>query len=357
MALLWCDGFDGYGDSDNTVPSPTGIYAAKYASVNLESAFRIRNSGFADLWHVQTSTYATQFKLQTPDLTTNATMIAGVSFYYYQGFDITVHEVWPLFRFANDSDDVCCEAVVQHKGGLYITDADGEYVGGVMCQIDDTLNQFVEMKVYSHISAGTIEVRVNGCPMYSGTGLKTATSNGTATRVGLGHNDPTTPAGFARLDNFYVCDGSGNMNNDFLGRITIKTLFPNEDYDVSWNATGCTANNYQNVNKQKALPSTNYVSSNQVGDYDWYEVEDLDSDYDTIHGVVGWALSKWSGNTANYAIFIDSANTYDYSANFDPGTTIGMDHAVWELDVNTNTAWTPSTVNAVRCGIETMGAP
>lgn len=357
MALLWCDGFDGYGDSDNVAPAPSGIVATKYEAASVESAMKHRVSGFADGWHMQTTTYSTITEMQTPDLTTNATMIAGVRFYYYQGFDSTVRERWPLFQFANDSDERCCAAVIQHRGGMYIIDADGVYVGGVMAQIDDTLNQYVEMKVYSHISAGTIEIRINGCPMQSWTGVKTATANGLATRVGLGGQFVTTPAGFSRLDNFYVCDGTGNYNTDFLGPLTVKTLWPDADYDTSWNATGCTANNYVNVNLEEINPSTNYVSSNQIGDYDLYETENVDQTYDAIHGLVQWGMSKWSANTANYAFFIDQNGTTNYSGNFLPGATIKMDLAVWEEDINISAPWTSANVNTVNIGFEIMGDP
>ena len=40
MALVWCDGFEGYGDTNNVAPLPTGVMAQKYRYANLENQMR-----------------------------------------------------------------------------------------------------------------------------------------------------------------------------------------------------------------------------------------------------------------------------------------------------------------------------
>jgi hypothetical protein len=78
------------------------------------------------------------------------------------------------------------------------------------------------MKVYCHATAGTVDVRFNGCPVYSRSSMNTLPSGGIATRAVLGDGYPPYSMSYVRIDDFYVCDGTGSKNNDFLGDVLVK---------------------------------------------------------------------------------------------------------------------------------------
>jgi hypothetical protein len=357
MTLLWCDSLDGYGINNNTAPAPTGIVAAKYGQVNNESLWRIRSdSGSAYPYTMQMSVYTASMQMQTPDITTNLTTIAGVNFWYYQGHDMRAKEEWPLFRFANDSDEECAAIIVQHKPAYFVRDGSGNYVGGCRINATQQIWNYVEMKVYSHLTEGTIEVRVNGCPVFFGANLVTATANGTITRVGLGGNFITTPAGYSQLDNFYVCDGDGSTNNDFLGRVTIEALHPDGDDTVNWSVTGnvSIANNYGQVNSNLAKPTTDYVEEETTGNRDSYSMDDVSADFDTIYAVVAVAHAKYDTNATTIKFVLTSNGTDAESANIALTTSLKTELFVVEEDPDSSNAWTPSTVNALLSGYEVV---
>jgi hypothetical protein len=80
------------------------------------------------------------------------------------------------------------------------------------------------------------------------------------------------PATSAWIDDLYVCDGSGSVNNDFLGECRVLTLLPsdgngsNNDFDTS--AGGSPADHGAMVNDTTPNDDTDYVSSSTVDHVD-----------------------------------------------------------------------------------------
>jgi hypothetical protein len=90
---------------------------------------------------------------------------------------------------------------------------------------------------------GTVKVAVNGMTVYTGTGIVTAEYTGFGdnpndARAKLNSFAFGTTYGqynFLCLDSIYVCDDDGGYNNDFLGDIFVKTIYPAADGDkIDW---------------------------------------------------------------------------------------------------------------------------
>ena len=93
MALLWIEGFEGFGDTIAAAPSPGGILGRKYGSVEFESSMDIE-AGRVDGFSLEMANSNCFFK--TPALTTDDTLIVGVAFkagaLLTQGYMVTLYD-------------------------------------------------------------------------------------------------------------------------------------------------------------------------------------------------------------------------------------------------------------------------
>lgn len=110
-------------------------------------------------------------------------------------------------------------------------------------------------------TAGSIEFRINGVTVW------------TLSSVDTQEVDEGTWDGFRMFqmgnstvyDDIYVCDGTGTINNDFLGDVVIETLFPASDGDfTSWtpSAGGPHVALIDDAPFTAVIDEANYVQSN-----------------------------------------------------------------------------------------------
>jgi hypothetical protein len=357
MTLLWCDGYEGYGVVNNNDPDPSGIMSQKYEFVDNASRFVIREDGAIKRtdWFMYLSDSAYTSVMRTPDITTNTTVIAGIAIRPYDAEALTNDWSWPLFCFKNSSGEMCAE-LVMGLGTFFVKGIDNEYLGGTRAVLARRNWSYVEMKVYSHATNGTIEVRINGCPVFDLTSVNTINASGAITKVSVGDSHAIEGNQYAGIDDFYVCDGEGSKNNDFLSEVTVKSIFPDGDDSVNFSATGngSYATNYQQVGFGNSLPTTDWVMEDTTGNKDIYTLDDSTINFDTIHGVVGWANSRYETTPATYKMICDSAGTETESANITPssGSVFQTDIFVVEDDPDAASAWVNSTINAMKFGYE-----
>lgn len=84
---------------------------------------------------------------------------------------------------------------------------------------------YVELKARLHDTAGTVDVRVNGVNVLSLAGQDTKNA-GTETVFNLLKINAIGNS-WVILDDLYVCNGAGTVNNDFLGDVRVERLIPN----------------------------------------------------------------------------------------------------------------------------------
>jgi len=247
MALLWIDGFEGYGPVGTTTTSR--IYARGYTyaggSPNIATG---RTYGYC-LW----CNISTGNLVITPTLTTNNTLIAGFAFqvgggmglyFYYNGVQ-------------GPNISITSTSLTTSLGGT-VLDTNTSF----------TLSNpwyYVEMKCVCHQTSGSIEVRLNGTLITSITGINTQL--GTETFYNIVR---IVGGSSSRLDDFYVCDGSGPILNDFQGVCKIAAIFPNSDTSTTqWTpSTGTTHYNLMSENPPDG--NTTYVSASTQDKTDLY---------------------------------------------------------------------------------------
>jgi hypothetical protein len=150
----------------------------------------------------------------------------------------------------------------------------------------DGVWRYFEMKVVIDSSAGSVEVRQDGVVTLNETGIDTqATSNAYVDAVRIG-SSPNISYMDASIDDLYICNGDGSVNNDFLGDISVRALNPNGNGTTSdlVGSDGDSTDNYLLVDE--TTPDTaDYVESSTPGDKDTYAFGDLGIASGVVYGV------------------------------------------------------------------------
>jgi hypothetical protein len=340
MALLWIDGFEGYGTSGN-VSGLTGRYfstsQAQYAVITPG-----RIAGYA----VGQTTTTAAISFTTPNLTTDPTMTVGTAFWingtqYNAG--ITLYD--------NATAGVSVYVYPTAPNSTIVVKV-GNTTVATYTDFLIALNTwyYLELKVFCHSSSGTIEVRLDGVTLGTLAGINTQTGvDAYYNRVTLGFYAT------AAFDDFYVCDGSGSSLNDFQGVCKVLGLFPNADTStIQWTpSTGTT--HYNLVDENPANGATDYVSTSTQANTDLYTYPSLVGTGTILGLQVNTTVALPSGTSA----IIESPIYSNDVLELGPDTTItSTSYAdvrhISTTDPNTGSAWTVTNLAAAKIGIRMM---
>lgn len=337
MALLWLDSFDSYGTSNNAAPSPSGVMARRYSTVNAESTIDVE-APYVEGRSLQLTT-TTYFSPAA--LTTNTTLIAGIRVYTQDIQNLQQGISNPILSFMETTNRSLTLQLTAGSLGVY---RGTSTLLGTALRFNAGPQQwfYVEMKAKCDNSAGTVEVRVNGTTVLTLTNVDTQ-------NAAQGYYDSVRvqSAGLSGLvfDDFYIADISGSTNNDFLGPIIVQTIRPTSDVVTTVNAGG-----YADVDEAVADDNTTTVEYSGTG-------QNLEmgfpnsNNFANIRGVVVSGMFKTDANTT-YRISANSLNTVVNSGNGNYNSaTYTTKSVIFQLDSGNN-AWTPNTVNAASFGFE-----
>lgn len=339
MALLWLDGFEGYGETIDSNPIPSGVLEGKYCPAVGTSTMLTRAGrygGMALYYGGSTN------EVRTPHLTMHDTMIAGCGFYrattdycYILSFvDTGIHGV--SLRVKRDSGEL--EVLL---GGSVIDTTLGLSIGR-------SAWHWIEMKVKCHNTLGEYEVRVGGETVLSVSGVDTKFST----------HDYHNACSFRPVaseapmyDDWYVCDGSGSINNDFLGDCKIIRIDPDGDDTANWSTSTPSANHYENISEVSGDEDTSYIEETASSTLDLFDYEAVAS-LGAIYGVQICTQCRESDATSHSLITpIESGgNQYDDSAQVIGTPSYITVVRVAGTDPDTSSLWTMSGLNAAKFG-------
>lgn len=212
---------------------------------------------------------------------------------------------------------------------------------------------YVEVKAVINGASSTVEVNLDGL-----TEIASTTTNFGSTGVDnihFGRGDGPDLASNLDVDDIYFCDLAGSLNNNFLGDVAVKTLYPNADGNYSaWAPNSGTVHNTR-VNEVAADDDTTYVSGTNVGDRDSYAFGDLPANAGTVFGInrnvyarkddVG--LKQIAGSVRR------SGTDYDGSSKA-LSTSYVYYQDLLETDPSTSALWTAANVNGAEFGIKVV---
>jgi hypothetical protein len=201
-----------------------------------------------------------------------------------------------------------------------------------------------ELGVIFGAGDGQIMVRFNNALVIHATGLNIP-NQATNFRYSQGSNT------LQRFDDLYICDGSGSVNNGFLGDVRIRPLIttgPGAHGDL-----GATAEPpWQQVSGLSASNAT-FVGSSTPGDRSTFTMSDLPSSLVEVKGVqwVG-AVSKSDSGAISARRLLRSGGTTYAGNDLILGTSVQRAREVFNADPTTDDPWTPEGVNALEAGFE-----
>lgn len=333
MALVWMDGFDQYG-TDKTL-----MLDNIYHTVGPNLASTRPRTGAR---HMESTSNAILRK----DVVVSGTTI-GVGGAWFSGSGST-SEIDIIYIYTDSG--AYCSLTLQSDWGLKF-ERNGTQVGSSSAAnaITQGIYNHIEFKVVLATDAtGSFEVKVNGVTVLSETNVQTALSGTVWNSVSWVTMNPSVDDG--AIDDIFVWDGSGTVNNDFLGQKHVITLIPDAD-----TATADWTGSYTDIDEIPPDDDTTYITAPdtslpRTSDFGF---SDVPSDFTNVSGIMTQArIRKDSVGSAEARVSVVSSGSEGAGAL----NALGDDYVYFtdmhEVDPNTSLAWTVSGVNAAQLRIK-----
>jgi hypothetical protein len=338
MALLWIEGFEGYGTSTGFAPLPAGVLARKYPHVRDATSLDIEVGRFGGFCLEM----AGNSELGTPTLTVDDTLIIGFAFRVEGTTSLTLMGLW-------DGTDQNISLHYHQSTNELAIYRDSSILETIDIGLLPDTWYWCEMKVKTNNSTGTYDVEVGGVNIFSASGVDTQTGSNAYSSTARMEGGGTTN----RWDDLYICDSTGSVNNDFLGNVRVVSISPDGDSTANFGTSTPSANHYENVDENPSDDDTSYVEDGTVNTVDLYDYEAL-SGAGSILGLQINTQCRETDVTAFSLITPIESNGSQYD---DSPAIIGTPSYVFrsrlsELDPDTSAPWTFSGVNAAKFGIK-----
>lgn len=334
MTVIFSDGFDHY--TTLTLKWTSGTSAIGAASARSGSS-GLAQSSAESLKQVQPSQEHATFTLGLVARRTAATGTLEMRFYSDSG--VTRHIT--VQATANGE-------IKAFRGAV----STGTQLGATTASNLVPLSVFVyvEAKVVLSDTVGTVTVWVNDAQVFSYTGdTKNAGTKTVLDAIGLASNGTFL---ICDIDDLYLTNGAGSVNNDRLGDIKIETLFPSGAGSTTGLTPSSSVANYTTVD-DVAPNTTDYNSSVTDGAYDTYALSDLVTVAGTIFGVVVHAYAAKSDAGVKGGAIVVRSGGADYEKTDNPlGTGYQYYREIIEVDPATSSAWTVAAVNSLEAGFK-----
>lgn len=354
MTILHTDGFEGYGvNGDHTST------AAVAALFNQEYIGTFNGGGSTQNLIITTGvSYGFYLDWVTGTIVCNLRKSLGGSYStLIIGFRLFVNSDRPivdaistlsLFKLLDNAGATQCAIGVDGNGVI------GFYRGTSATRTASSsasacpVNQWVHFETKIVLSnTGSYEVRVNGTDVFSNSSFDTTGQSGTTA-------DAVEIYGCKfKIDDFYILDSAGSVNNDFLGPNTvIKTLYPDGDNSVAWTrSTGST--NYSLVDDTGANGDTDYVETNTATQKDLYDIGAI-SGVASVKGIQVRAISRVTGSMSHgLEIPVKSGATESAgSSTTIVSNTYASASRILETDPASGVAFTTSDISSLVVGIK-----
>lgn len=219
---------------------------------------------------------------------------------------------------------------------------------------------YVEMRITFHDTAGVVQVRLNGTLVLDLSGIDTQqTANASANRIRLGNHGTggTFTFGTEDIDDVYVCDGTGTVNNTFLGDCRVDVLRPTADgANSAWTPSTGTSH-FALVDETTPNDDSDYLSTSTAGVRDTQALGDLPSMTDMVVAGVQQCVSARkddAGTRQMKGVLKSGGTTQAGSVTHTLTTSYRYYRQITETDPATSAPWTEAGVNALESGVENI---
>jgi hypothetical protein len=219
---------------------------------------------------------------------------------------------------------------------------------------------YIEGHIVIHDTTGSLELRINEVveSSMSVSGIDTrndAAANGDkCDRFYMGD-------GGTQLDDIYINDTTGSVNNGYSGDIAVIGVAPNAAGDNTGLTRGGadSGSNWGQVDEIPPNDATDYVFGTDTSSYDLYNLPAVSSILATVQSVRLWTKAQKSGaGSASLAHVVkydtDASGTADTEAvGSDVALSTGWAYYAKEYDQQPDaTNWSPAKVDALQVGVK-----
>jgi hypothetical protein len=206
---------------------------------------------------------------------------------------------------------------------------------------------FIEFGATINSSTGSFTVKINGNTEMTATNVNTQNTGNASANQGFWTCQSQLTC---QMDDIYLCDNQGSVNNTFLGDCRVEGLVPNAaGSNAAW--TPLSGSNYTNVNEIPCDYDTTYNFSTTTNQIDSFNHPSLSYINNTVKGVQ-LNLYARNDNTGTHTVssYVKSGSATATAGAANLTQTYLVYSSIYETDPNTSTAWTPSGVNSNQQG-------
>lgn len=246
---------------------------------------------------------------------------------------------------------------IKSDGNFQVT-RNGTVLGTGTVPVAATVYNYLELKVLISATVGTVDLRLNGASLMSLTGQNTKNStNSTANQIVLGAINNIEMGGSCTfdVDDVYICDGQGSVNNSYLGDCRVDCYMPtgNGTNSQFTNDLGNSTNNYTHVDEATPDYDTSYVADLTVNDIDSYAITGLTHTPLSIFGLqTNLVARKDDAGSRSLAPLTYRSATAFAGTSVAVGTSYTDFTQIYENDPVTSAAWTKANINATEFGVK-----
>lgn len=342
MALLWIEGFEGFGTTVGNNPAPAGIVGRKYPVIKGEGSMKIATGRNGYALEILSSTDY----VQSPNLTTNQTMTIGCAIKILKPLTIQPTSILVAFY---DGAGLGVHARMNQDGTISVY-RNVTLIGTSIKAMSTNTWYYLEMKVLcDQATNGQVTLKMNEEIWYQNLACDTqewTNAYHTAFRIGACDTEIV-------YDDMYLLDGSGSINNDFLGTRKVSAIRPNAaGDDADW--TPDSGDNHDRVNEVELDEDTSYVETGTTTDKDLYNY-DPTVNMTSIDGIqIVTEVKATSGSMELQNVTKSGATEDAQSCGLIISTEYGTCSSLRELNPDTANPWTPAEIDAAQFGIKAI---
>ncbi len=346
MALLWIDGFEGYGETPGNTPAPAGILARKYRNVSGETVMDIETGRYAG--------YCLELNglndfISTPALTTDDTLIAGVAIKFSNAANVFI--MMFTNHFVSGTNFGMNVRLINSLDTIEVR-RDATLLGSVSSLgLSSGTWYYFEFKVKCNDTTGNYYVYLDGDLILSDTDVDTKRSS--LDYYDSVRLDSWAYGNYPQYDDFYICDGSGIRNNGVLGVSRVSAFYPSGDDTTEWDVNPG-PNHVAAINEIEIDDSTSYIEDDTTNNTDLFTYVDIPTGLGAIKGIqINTHCQETEAQNFSLITVIESNSTeYD-----DAGQVINTPDWItkWriaETDPDTGDYWSETDLNAAKFGVK-----
>jgi hypothetical protein len=212
-------------------------------------------------------------------------------------FSLSLSNTVPVIHIRNSGTTLCSIVVDNNTYNVML-------YKGTSTKLDESGAGFVSAGVPFHLemkvvldtgTSGSYEVRINGNVVFSGSGLATSASGTTWNEILLGQPANNWANSIMDVDNLVVLDGTGTVNNDFIGecRVTYRTGTADGTNTGSTPSTG--TSRYAMIDDTAPNSDTDYSALTASGQLDTFVMQDVP--VSGVSTVLGFQTCIWAEKT------------------------------------------------------------